>query len=151
MSRIKKAFNKTMSKINTAFVEKEKSSNVAVQGAFGILGATSALAASSTIAFAKKPGGGGGGGGALKNIFDRFKATFHDLYDNFYDIAAAAVTVVSVGCLLAAILLKNDRKVEMFMNWMKRAWIAFVALRAFTYVLEWLEESGGDEKVENAW
>lgn len=131
MSRIKNFVRKVFTKINTASIEREKSSNMAVKGAYGAFGAVTAIAVASPATF------------AIKNIFDKFKDALSNLYDNFITISVAAVATVTAGCLLTRLIAKNPRTVEMATEWMKRAWIAFLLLNLIKVIITYIQELAG--------
>lgn len=135
--------NKIESRLNTASVEKEQSSNSLVKAYYGLVGFL------ATAALATMPAAANGG---LKTIFEKVSASLKDVYKEVVGISTVvAVTFIAI-CLLIRMFSKNQRAVEEASAWIKRIAITWCILNGLaffvTYFQDLIYEGGGPKKVD---
>lgn len=153
MNKIKNSFNRMLSRINTASIERENSENALVKGAYGIGAGAMAVAAASAPVLAKNTSDVDTGNGALDNIFGKLKLGLESVYKGFFAISTVAVFTVSAGCLVAKMISKNPKTIETASTWMKRAWIAYGALNCLVLIVKYIGELVGKDEnsTESPW
>lgn len=153
MNKIKNSFNRMLSRINTASIERENSENALVKGAYGISAGAMAVAAASAPVLAQNGNDVETDNQALNNIFGKLKSGLKSLYKGFFAISTVAVFTVSAGCLVAKMISKNPKTIEMAGSWMKRSWIAYGVLNCLVLIVKYIGELVGknENNTENPW
>ena len=151
MNKIKNSFNRMLSRINTASIERENSENALVKGAYGISAGAMAVAAASAPVLASNEVETDNQ--ALNNIFGKLKSGLKSLYKGFFAISTVAVFTVSAGCLVAKMISKNPKTIEMASSWMKRAWVAYGVLNCLVLIVKYIGELVGknENSTDNPW